>query len=187
MQASALQTEELLDKLSISLTGGELEVIGKLYHQAMKLEIDFFTAQPIVQRTVVPLLGVLSPAEHCLVLFSDFDLTCSVVDSSAILAEIAILTAPKVDQNGPETPHARKFSTDLRNTWNALSRQYTEEYEQCIENIMPCEKANCKQLHFFYLVFVSNKWSRNNFIFSFRPLPLPGGGEGGERIKNQEI
>ncbi|KAJ8649748.1 hypothetical protein MRB53_002771 [Persea americana] len=140
-EGSALQNEELLDKLSISLTGEELEVIGKLYHQGMKLEIDFFTAQPIVQRTVVPLSGVLAPAEQRLVLFSDFDLTCTVVDSSAILAEIAIVTAPKGDLDVPGTPHSRKSSADLRNTWNALSRQYTEEYEQCIETIMPTEKA----------------------------------------------
>lgn len=140
-EGSALQTEELLDKLSISLTGEELEVIGKLYHQGMKLEIDFFTAQPIVQRTVVPLAGVLAPAEQRLVLFSDFDLTCTVVDSSAILAEIAIVIVPKGDPDVPGTPHSRKSSADLRNTWNALSRQYTEEYEQCIETIMPTEKA----------------------------------------------
>lgn len=138
-----MQTEELLDKLSISLTGEELEVIGKLYHQGMKLEIDFFTAQPIVQRTVVPLAGVLAPAEQRLVLFSDFDLTCTVVDSSAILAEIAIVIVPKGDPDVPGTPHSRKSSADLRNTWNALSRQYTEEYEQCIETIMPTEKGNC--------------------------------------------
>lgn len=140
-EASALQTEELLDKLSISLTGEELEVIEKLYRQAMKLEIDFFTAQPIVQQTVIPLSRVQDLAECHLLIFSDFDLTCTVVDSSAILAEIAILSAPKADQNGPETVNGRTSSVDLRNSWNAISRQYTEEYEQCIETIVPSEKA----------------------------------------------
>ncbi|XP_058101366.1 bifunctional TH2 protein, mitochondrial-like isoform X2 [Magnolia sinica] len=140
-ESSALQTEELLDKLSISLTGEELEVIEKLYHQAMKLEIDFFSAQPIVQQTVVPLSRVQDPAEHQLIIFSDFDLTCTVVDSSAILAEIAILTAPKADQIGPENVNARKSSADLRNSWDALSSLYTEEHEQCIESIIPSEEA----------------------------------------------
>ncbi|KAH7571817.1 hypothetical protein JRO89_XS04G0148700 [Xanthoceras sorbifolium] len=140
-QASALQTEDLLDKLSVSLTGEELNIIEKLYHQAMKLEIDFFCAQPLAQPSVVPLIKEHNPAEDHLILFSDFDLTCTVVDSSAILAEIAIVTAPKSDQNQPENQLSRMSSTELRNTWGLLSRQYTEEYEQCIESIMPSEKV----------------------------------------------
>ncbi|TQE02506.1 hypothetical protein C1H46_011914 [Malus baccata] len=32
-------------------------------------------------------------------------------------------------------------SADHRNTWGLLSRQYTEEYEQCIESIVPTETA----------------------------------------------
>ncbi|KAM1052193.1 hypothetical protein FF1_033677 [Malus domestica] len=144
-QASAVQTEELLDKLSVSLTGEELDIIEKLYHQAMKLEIEFFSAQPLVQPTVVPLIKEHNPAEDRLVIFSDFDLTCTIVDSSAILAEIAIVTAPKSDQKSdqhqPENHIARMSSADLRNTWGLLSRQYTEEYEQCIESIVPTEKA----------------------------------------------
>ncbi|KAJ4954406.1 hypothetical protein NE237_011189 [Protea cynaroides] len=140
-EASAQQTEVLLDKLSVSLTGEELEVMKKLYHQAMKLEIEFFTAQPIIQQTIVPLTRMLDPVECCLVIFSDFDLTCTIVDSSAILAEIAILTAPKYDKSGTENPLPRMSSADLRNTWGVLSGQYTEEYEQCIESIMPGEEV----------------------------------------------
>ncbi|KAK6915309.1 Thiaminase-2/PQQC [Dillenia turbinata] len=140
-EASALQIEDLLDKLSVSLTGEELDIIEKLYHQAMKLEIEFFTAQPLDQKTVVPLSKDLNPADNRLMLFSDFDLTCTVVDSSAILAEIAIITAPKSDQNQSENQIARMLSGDLRNTWGVLSKQYTEEYEHCIENLMPTEKV----------------------------------------------
>ncbi|KAL5712080.1 beta ketoadipyl CoA thiolase [Ranunculus cassubicifolius] len=135
-EVAAVRTEDLLDKLSVSLTGEELAVIEKLYHRAMKLEIDFFSAQPIDQCTVLPLSRCLDSAGHRLLIFSDFDLTCTVVDSSAILAEIAILTASKNNQNEPE-----KSSDALRNYWVDLSAQYTEEYEQCIENILPSEKA----------------------------------------------
>lgn len=133
-----MQTEDLLDKLSVSLTGEELDIIEKLYHQAMKLEIEFFSAQPVVQPTVVPLTKEHNPVEDRLIIFSDFDLTCTVVDSSAILAEIAIVTAPKSD---PENQLDRMASADLRNTWGLLSQQYTEEYEQCIESIMLPEKG----------------------------------------------
>ncbi|GMP68031.1 hypothetical protein CsSME_00027791 [Camellia sinensis var. sinensis] len=138
---SALQTEDLLDKLSVSLTGEEIDIIEKLYHQAMRLEIEFFCAQPLVQQTVVPLSKVHNPAEHRFMIFSDFDLTCTVVDSSAILAEIAIVTAPKSDESQPENQIARMSSVDLRNTWGVLSSQYTEEYEQCIESILLTDKV----------------------------------------------
>ncbi|KAI5433809.1 hypothetical protein KIW84_020895 [Lathyrus oleraceus] len=46
-----VSNENVLDKLSISLTSEELDVIEKLYYEAMKLEIDFFTAQPLFQPT----------------------------------------------------------------------------------------------------------------------------------------
>ncbi|KAL9165860.1 hypothetical protein ABFS82_06G197600 [Erythranthe guttata] len=140
-QAAALQTEDLLDKLSVSLTGEELDVIEKLYHQAMKLELQFFLAQPLAQKCVVPLSKEHNPAEHCLMLFSDFDLTCTVLDSSAILAEIAIITAPKSDQNQPGNQLVRMSSVGLRSTWEELSKQYTEEYEQCIESALQSNKG----------------------------------------------
>lgn len=140
-QAAALQIEDLLDKLSVSLTGEELDVIENLYHQAMKLEIEFFLAQPLAQPTVVPLIRDPSLAANRLMLFSDFDLTCTVVDSSAILAEIAIVTAPRTDTIQSESQLARMSSAELRKTWDILSRQYTEEHEQCIESILPAEKA----------------------------------------------
>ncbi|MFS7890411.1 putative aminopyrimidine aminohydrolase [Helianthus anomalus] len=142
-QATMLETEDLLDKLSVSLTGEELDTMQKLYHQALKLEMEFFSAQPVDQQTVLPLSKHHIPTEHGLMLFSDFDLTCTVVDSSAILAEIAIVTAPKSDQSLPESESqlARMTSADLRNTWEVLSREYTEEYEQCTESMLANEKV----------------------------------------------
>ncbi|CAO2836498.1 unnamed protein product [Amaranthus hypochondriacus] len=140
-QERALQNEDLLDKLSVSLTGEELDVIEKLYKQAMKLETEFFLAQPLIQKTVAPLWKDLNPEESRLILFSDFDLTCTTVDSSAILAEIAIVTAPRSDQDPSENQFARMLSVDLRNTWGVLSKQYTEEYEQCIESVLATDKG----------------------------------------------
>ncbi|XP_078440059.1 heme oxygenase-like, multi-helical [Wolffia australiana] len=139
-EAAVLQIEDLLDKLSISLTGEELEVTEKLYRQAIKLEIGFFNAQPVTQRAVVPLTRLLGEGEQRLILCSDFDLTCTVVDSSAILAEIAILSTQKTDGIDKNDPTVRN-SSDLRSSWNALSRLYTEEYEQCIENILTQTEA----------------------------------------------
>ncbi|CAA7022954.1 unnamed protein product [Microthlaspi erraticum] len=138
-EASAKQTEDLLEKLSVCMTGEELDIIEKLYRQAMKLEVEFFHAQPLSQPTVVPLLK--NHSKDDLVIFSDFDLTCTVVDSSAILAEIAIVTAPKDDQSRSAQQNHRMLSADLKNTWSQLSKQYTEHYEECIESILNKEKA----------------------------------------------
>ncbi|ONK63842.1 uncharacterized protein A4U43_C07F19500 [Asparagus officinalis] len=144
-EAEAVQIEELLDKLSVPLTGEELSLIEKLYLQAMKLETEFFSAQPIAQQSVVPLTKLNDPIEH-LSIFSDFDLTCTIVDSSAILAEIAILTGAKVDQGVTD---AKKISSDMRSSWDALSSKYTEEYEACIEGLLPKEEA-CLYKEFDY-------------------------------------
>lgn len=125
------------------MTGEELDIIEKLYRQAMKLEVEFFHAQPLAQPTIVPLLK--NHSKDDLVIFSDFDLTCTVVDSSAILAEIAIVTAPKDDQSRSGQQIHRMLSADLKNTWSLLSKQYTEHYEECIESILNKEKG---QSHF---------------------------------------
>ncbi|RWW89305.1 hypothetical protein BHE74_00001759 [Ensete ventricosum] len=139
-EACASQIEELLDKLSVSLTGEELEIIEKLYHRAMELEIEFYNAQPIVQPVVVPFIKLHDATNH-LAIFSDFDLTCTVLDSSAILAEIAILSAFKAGQSGTDNLSAQRLPSDMRNSWDALSRQYTEEHEQCIESLLPSEQG----------------------------------------------
>lgn len=130
----------------------------------MKLEIDFFCAQPVAQPTVVPLIKEHNPEEDHLILFSDFDLTCTVVDSSAILAEIAIVTAPKSDQNQPECQLSRMSSAELKNTWGLLSGQYTEEYEQCIESILPSKEGTLLTLQNSLLCLIVGKLSwRNSF------------------------
>ncbi|XVF32320.1 hypothetical protein REPUB_Repub17cG0071700 [Reevesia pubescens] len=136
----AFRIEELLDMLSVSLTGEELDVIERLYHQSMRLEVDFFSSQLIIQEAVVPLSRMLDPSAGVeLTIFCDFDLTCTAFDSSAILAEIAIITMRKTDADGSETQLTQMSSADLRSTWDALSSQYTEEFVQCVESITPTE------------------------------------------------
>lgn len=141
-EASAQETEDLLDKLSVSLTGEELVLLEKLYHQAIRLEVEFFFAQPVPQQTIVPLFQVSDSSRLGLTIFCDFDLTCTIIDSSAILAEIAILTAPKTDQSGTETPTlTRMLSADIRYIWGVLSCQYAEGFEKCLESIISSNKG----------------------------------------------
>jgi hypothetical protein len=144
----------LLDRLSVSLTGEELEIIGKLYQQAMKLEVEFFSAQLVDQPVVAPLSRYCDP-KYKLLIFSDFDLTCTVVDSSAILAEIAILSFQKASQSGIDNNLDRTKSGDLRNSWNMLSKQYMEEYEECMERLLSpeeCMRIMASVFHLFLLV-----------------------------------
>lgn len=111
----------------------------RLYHQAMKLELEFISAQPITQSTVTPISQVQEPAGCNLTMFCDFDMTCSAVDSSALLADVAIIAAAKSDLDDCETLYPRVSAADLRATWSNLSSKYIEEYEQCIESIIPSE------------------------------------------------
>lgn len=118
----------------------------------MKLEVKFFSAQPILQQTIVPFSQPHDPAEQSLSIFCDFDITCTAIDSSALLAEMAIRTAPKTDDvNGCETQLSRMCSADLLSTWSVLSSQYTEEYEQCIESITGAEKGIIMTFEYSFL------------------------------------
>ncbi|KAH6771310.1 heme oxygenase-like [Perilla frutescens var. hirtella] len=134
-EASASRIEDLLDKLSISLTGEELDVVERLYHRAMKLELEFIWSQSVVQQTIVPFSILHNSAEDNLISLCDFDLTCTAIDSSALLAELAIVAATNV--SGSQLPGIPL--SDIRTTWSNLFSQYVEEYQQCIESIMPNE------------------------------------------------
>nr|GMD25141.1 probable aminopyrimidine aminohydrolase, mitochondrial [Ipomoea batatas] len=142
-EAVASTIEDLLDKLSISLTGGELEIVEKLYFQALKLELEFISAQPIIQSSLVPVsqvqVPVPVPAKSNLKVFCDFDMTCSAFDSSALLAEMAIMTARKAYLNESETQASQVITPDLSAAWGSLSSKYIEEYDQCIDSIIPTE------------------------------------------------
>ncbi|GMI88823.1 PALE GREEN 1, THIAMINE REQUIRING 2 [Hibiscus trionum] len=195
------QTEDLMDKLSLCFTGDELKINENVYQQGLKLLAEFFYAQPLAQPTVVPLTKDLHPARDRLMLFSDFDLTCTEIDSAAILAELAIFTAPKSHkppkrrkssprasksppkspepeppeppryyksrrlpklprppeppesddeiENQPEGQVRRMLSAEVKNAWGEISRDYTEQFEQCIESILPSQKVefNYENLH----------------------------------------
>lgn len=54
-----METEDLLDKLSANMTEQELDEIENLYHQALKLQVEFFATQSVSQQTLVPLSHAL--------------------------------------------------------------------------------------------------------------------------------
>ncbi|KAG6511859.1 hypothetical protein ZIOFF_029937 [Zingiber officinale] len=148
-EASAVQIEQLLDKLSVSLTSEELAIVEKLYRQAMKHEIEFYSSLPIVQPALVPLMKVHDLTHH-LVIFSDFDLTCTVIDSSATLAEISISISSRASPSGTDddNQNAQVSSSDVRSAWDAIAKLYTEEFGQCIKSIVPSEQDAAKTLDY---------------------------------------
>lgn len=113
-----------------------------IYHKAMKLQVDFFSAQPINQNTIVPLYQALGSDEHDVIICSGFDMTCSAVDSCALLADVAIIKASKIVKvNENESVDDGSSLDNLRDVWSSLHGQYVEEYEQCIDSIMLSEKV----------------------------------------------
>ncbi|KAI3891601.1 hypothetical protein MKX03_033148 [Papaver bracteatum] len=141
LKISFLHAEVLLDKLCNSLAQEEIEVVERLYRRAMRLKMDFFNSQQ--SALIIPVYTKLDPKER-LMLFADFDFTCTDLGSLGILKNIAIVTAQKVDQllQGQDRDKPSHItSTDLKNTWELLSQQSTFEYDNCIKKIMLGEKA----------------------------------------------
>ncbi|WCJ38223.1 hem oxygenase-like multi-helical [Euphorbia peplus] len=138
-EEAAHLTDNLLDQLGVSLTGEELDVVQKLYLKALKLAVEFFCTLPVVQQTVVPLSRMQRPSKLHITLFCDFDMTCTAIDSSAFLADIAILTASKINASETETRPTRMSSADLRSSWAAISAKYIEKHDRCMERILSTE------------------------------------------------
>ncbi|PON36361.1 heme oxygenase [Trema orientale] len=78
IQDLAKETEDALDKLGASLTKEELPFAEKLYHQAMKLQVQFFASLSVSQPTVVPYNSVQDLNKSPLAIFSNVNLTCIV-------------------------------------------------------------------------------------------------------------
>ncbi|KAI3935074.1 hypothetical protein MKW92_027857 [Papaver armeniacum] len=128
-KTSYLHAEVLLDKLCNSLAQGEIEVVGRLYRQAMRLEMDFVYSRHSEQTLIIPIYTNLDPKDR-LILFAGFDFTCTDLDSLGILENIAIMTAQKADQqlqgeDGDTLSHIT--STDLKNTLELLSQRSTSD------------------------------------------------------------
>ncbi|KAI3879262.1 hypothetical protein MKX03_013459 [Papaver bracteatum] len=143
-RASYRDAEELLDKLCNSLAKEEIEVVESLYRHAMRLEMDFFYSRQSEQTLILPIYQKLDAKEERLMLFADFDFTCTSVASLEILANIEILSAQKPDQQrqGEDRDgHSQIASIDLRKTWQLLSQQYTSENDNFKKEILLGEKA----------------------------------------------
>lgn len=147
-------TEDLLDRLIVGLTGEELDIIQKLYLQALKLETEFFLAQPVDQQTVVPLLVDHYRTKYSVTIFVNFDIICTMVNFLNVLAEFAIATTPNLGQIQLECQSV-PFD-ELKSTREALSKQYAEKYEKYIDSMLVNQKGKashvCVYIYIYFLV-----------------------------------
>ncbi|MCL7023510.1 hypothetical protein MKW94_008899 [Papaver nudicaule] len=141
-KVSYLQAKQLLDTVCNSLVAAEFGVLERIYRGAMRLEMEFYHSRQSQQTLVIPIYTKLAPVER-LILFADFDSTCSNVGSLETLVNIATSSVQKVGQQlrDVNTKRLRKKSADLRKTWELLSQQYTSEYGNCVNKIMLGKKS----------------------------------------------
>lgn len=148
-EKAAVQIEDLLDKLSVPLTEEDLEVLQKLYLQAMKLAIEFLFLQPIRIPSVAPLSRLHDPKNQFFII-SDFDSTCTTVLDTSFLEEIAIIIAPKsADLPVSVNPTNHMSSSEKNDLRVATSLESTREYEKFIESLLPSE-AKTFDLEYIY-------------------------------------
>ncbi|XP_031092311.1 bifunctional TH2 protein, mitochondrial-like [Ipomoea triloba] len=139
-QDLSFQTEYLLNRLSDSFTAEELDIIETLYSQGFKHEIDFFLAQPLIQKAVVPLSGEHNLEERQLMIFSEFNFSFASVDSYVFFAEMAI--AKESDKVRKEYTYTYPYEPTLKTIcWREAHKNYINAYVKCIEDILATEKA----------------------------------------------
>ncbi|EFJ08632.1 hypothetical protein SELMODRAFT_185239 [Selaginella moellendorffii] len=121
-ETAATRLEQLLDSLSEAqeTTAAEFQSMQSLYHRAIAYEVSFFDAQEVRgSNAFVPLLESVALKDRNFVLISDFDSTCTVSDSSPVLAELAMAVDPNV-----------------RRKWSSLSDEYFRDYSKLLEEVV---------------------------------------------------
>ncbi|XP_026381411.1 bifunctional TH2 protein, mitochondrial-like [Papaver somniferum] len=129
-EALTVQTEGLLDWLSNSLTDKERKVLGEVYHQAMKLEVEFFYSRLSVPTKLIPVSLLHNREEERLLLFSVFDFACTAVDSLQGLEQMTLSSAKEKSIVGlpprpgrrprPGNTHLQMSRADLQKAWDAI-------------------------------------------------------------------
>ncbi|KAI3922900.1 hypothetical protein MKW98_007031 [Papaver atlanticum] len=111
-ERSYLDSEEVLDELCDSLTEKEVEVVERLYYQAMALQMDFFYSRHVASLEILANIEILTAQK------------------------------PDQQLQGEDRErHSQITSIDLRKTWELLSQQYTWENNNFVEKIMLGKKA----------------------------------------------
>ncbi|CAI9298608.1 unnamed protein product [Lactuca saligna] len=124
--------------------------IGVWLHGAYSLEMakecsdddddKTVTCFNILDRRTVGQIDHVFDRTH-VVLCSGLDLTCSAVDSCALLNDIAIIESSKTVTSNRYESLSDGMLLDNRDVRSSLQGQYVGKYEQCIDKIMHNEKV----------------------------------------------
>ncbi|MCO5591030.1 hypothetical protein L7F22_045006 [Adiantum nelumboides] len=137
-QSSTLQIEGLLDTLAADLGEDDVSKLEKFYSQAFTLELEFFSAQPNCQCTLLPFIRrQIDGSDASYLLMVDFDLTCSVSDSCSALANVSVQAALKNNQG----LRHQKSAAEIRSRWDILEKSYSEHHSRIC--IPPEVEENC--------------------------------------------
>ncbi|KAH7435025.1 hypothetical protein KP509_06G045600 [Ceratopteris richardii] len=134
-QSATLQVEHLLDTLAENLAEDDVSKLGRLYSQAMTLELEFFSAQPKCQCALLPFVRrQVDGIDASYLLIMDFDFTCSVMDSCSPLANASIQAAMQRVESDSARCH-QISGLELRKRWESLEKSYGENYSKLIDVI----------------------------------------------------
>ncbi|KAI3976666.1 hypothetical protein MKX01_008524 [Papaver californicum] len=159
-EASTLQTEELLNRLSNSLMDDERKVGGVggwgggwggvLLHQAMELEVECLYSRMSVPTKLIP-VSLTHNRDERLLLFAVFDFTCTTVGSLQGLEQITLSTAKKKSIAGlPPRPgrmprtgntHLHMSRADLRKAWDDIAVFDKREFDEWLLKILTIPPA----------------------------------------------
>lgn len=116
-------------------------MVDKIYFEAMIYELSMFLTLPREQKIVVPLSTELKETAGHLLLFSDFDNTCTKLDSSTVLARVTTMEGPVDYESDSEDEQARISRTRQKMGWGKFSVNYIDGFENCVDNTIQKEEG----------------------------------------------
>lgn len=141
-QELSQKIEDLLERLHVSLPSDEHEFLESLYHLTIQRGVDIMSQQLIHQSSVAPLIRFPS-AEYRLTFFSNFNKSCTLVDSSQVLAEYAIdSTTPKSLQDKSEGRFVMISTDEMRKRWKKIEDDYRDGHRKHFMRILRAKNGN---------------------------------------------
>ncbi|KAK4754755.1 hypothetical protein SAY87_008512 [Trapa incisa] len=137
--------ENLLDLVHVSSSSNGIKKLESLYHLMIMRGVYFIGRQLGVRSTsVVPLVKYPS-SEYRIIFFSNFDMSCTSVDSSHELAKYAIggdsATPNKQFKVKSEGGMVEVSAGEMWTRWKKMKDEYRVDYQKHVRSILESEKV----------------------------------------------
>ncbi|KAK4797912.1 hypothetical protein SAY86_030238 [Trapa natans] len=137
--------ENLLDLMHVSSSSNGIKKLESLYHLMIMRGVYFIGRQLGVRSTsVVPLVKYPS-SEYRIIFFSNFDMSCTSVDSSHELAKYAIggnsATPNKQFKVKSEGGMVEVSAGEMWTRWKKMKDEYRVDYQKHVRSILESEKV----------------------------------------------